>query len=130
MAIDFSALEKEITEEIDVQRRREQLHDTKALAQLRDTAAPFVNYIRRRLIETAKIENEPAKHNRSFTYTVLLLTASQGVVHTYNSVVSFGMETQDDEEFIWFVDNQQAENFESLVKAVLYVCIKSGLFQR
>src|ERR1035437_25482 len=120
MALDFSALEKEIVEQIEFQRRREQLHDTKALAHLRDTATPFVNYIRRRLIETAKIDTEPTKGNRSFTYTVFLLTASQGNVHTYNNIVNFGMETQDDEEFIWFVNNKEAESFESLVKAVLH----------
>jgi hypothetical protein len=105
--IDFAALEKEIAEQIAIQRRREQLHDTKALAHLRDTARPFVNYIRRRLIETAKIDDEPTKRNRSFTFTVFILTASQSNIHTYNNVVSFGMETRDDEEFVWFVGNEQ-----------------------
>jgi hypothetical protein len=129
MRLDFSALEKEIAEKIETQRRRDQLYDAKALTHLQNTAAPFVNYIRRRLIQTAKIDNEPNKNHHNFTYTVFLLTASKGNVDTYNNVVNFGMLSEDDDEFVWFVNNEKVDNFETLVRYVLHDCIANGLFE-
>jgi hypothetical protein len=91
MAIDFGALEREIFKEIEIQRRREHLHDTKALAHLRETATPFVEYLRYRLIEVAKLDSEPIKHNDCFAHTVFVLTASKGNFENYSKVVSFGL---------------------------------------